>query len=67
MHEALQEPFNLNGTEFFASGSVGISLFPQDALDAATLLKNADAAMYQSKQQRAGRLRDLRHAAAKTR
>ena len=54
VHEALQEPFNLNGTEFIASGSVGISLFPQDALDAATLLKNADAAMYQSKKQDPG-------------
>ena len=49
VHEALREPFDLNGTEFYASGSLGISLFPQDALDAQTLLKNADAAMYQSK------------------
>ena len=55
-----QEPFNLNGTEFIASGSVGISLFPQDALDAETLLKNADAAMYQSKRAGTRRLRDLR-------
>ena len=54
VHEALAEPFNLNGTEFIASGSVGISLFPQDALDAATLLKNADAAMYQSKKHEPG-------------
>ena len=49
VHDALREPFDLNGVEFFASGSIGISLFPQDALDAPTLLKNADAAMYQSK------------------
>ena len=49
VHAALQEPFNLGGTDFYASGSIGISLFPQDALDAHTLLKNADAAMYQSK------------------
>ena len=52
--EALQEPFDLNGTEFIASGSVGISLFPQDALDADTLLKNADTAMYQSKKHEPG-------------
>ncbi|MGZ5318824.1 MAG: putative bifunctional diguanylate cyclase/phosphodiesterase [Actinomycetota bacterium] len=49
VHEALREPFDLHGVEFFASGSIGISLFPQDALDAPSLLKNADAAMYRSK------------------
>ncbi len=49
VHEAFREPFDLNGVEFYASGSLGISLFPQDALDAQTLLQNADAAMYQSK------------------
>jgi diguanylate cyclase (GGDEF)-like protein/PAS domain S-box-containing protein len=54
VHEALREPFELQGTEFIASGSVGISLFPQDALDASTLLKNADTAMYQSKKQEPG-------------
>ena len=54
MHDAMQEPFHLNGTEFIASGSIGISLFPQDALDADTLLKNADTAMYQSKKHEPG-------------
>jgi diguanylate cyclase (GGDEF)-like protein/PAS domain S-box-containing protein len=54
VREALAEPFDLNGTEFIASGSIGISLFPQDALDAETLMKNADAAMYQSKRQEPG-------------
>ena len=54
VHEALAQPFNLNGTEFIASGSLGISLFPQDALDAETLLKNADSAMYQSKRHEPG-------------
>ena len=49
VHAALREPFDLNGVEFFASGSIGISLFPQDAPDAPSLLKNADAAMYRSK------------------
>ncbi len=54
VREALREPFDLNGTEFFASGSIGISLFPQDAMDAETLLKNADTAMYQSKKYEPG-------------
>ncbi len=52
--EALTEPFDLHGTEFIATGSVGISLFPQDALDADTLLANADSAMYQSKKHEPG-------------
>jgi diguanylate cyclase (GGDEF)-like protein/PAS domain S-box-containing protein len=46
---ALAEPFELNGRAFHASGSIGISLFPRDGLDPDTLLKNADAAMYQAK------------------
>ncbi|HEU4526882.1 MAG TPA: EAL domain-containing protein [Actinomycetota bacterium] len=46
---ALRAPFVLEGTEFYASGSIGISLYPQDALDAQSLLRNADTAMYESK------------------
>jgi diguanylate cyclase (GGDEF)-like protein/PAS domain S-box-containing protein len=49
VHEVLREPFHLGGAEFYASASLGISLFPQDSVDTHTLLKNADAAMYQSK------------------
>jgi diguanylate cyclase (GGDEF)-like protein len=55
VHEALWAPFDLNGTEFFVSGSIGISLFPHDAADADSLMKNADAAMYQSKKFEPGR------------
>ena len=54
VHEALREPFDLGGTQFYASGSVGISLFPQDAHDLDSLLKNADTAMYQSKRSAPG-------------
>jgi diguanylate cyclase (GGDEF)-like protein/PAS domain S-box-containing protein len=49
IHAALREPFDLKGTEFRASGSIGVSLFPQDGLDPETLLKKADSAMYQAK------------------
>jgi diguanylate cyclase (GGDEF)-like protein/PAS domain S-box-containing protein len=49
IREALLEPFELRGTRFYAAASIGVSLFPRDAHDAQTLLKNADAAMYQSK------------------
>jgi diguanylate cyclase (GGDEF)-like protein/PAS domain S-box-containing protein len=54
VHEALQEPFDLGGVEFFTSASLGVSLFPQDATDATSLLKNADTAMYQSKKAEPG-------------
>jgi diguanylate cyclase (GGDEF)-like protein/PAS domain S-box-containing protein len=54
VHEALQEPFDLGGVEFFTSASLGVSLFPQDATDAISLLKNADTAMYQSKKTEPG-------------
>lgn len=36
--------------EFFASASIGVSVYPQDGSNARTLLKNADAAMYQAKE-----------------
>jgi len=39
------------GTEVFAGVSIGISLFPDDADDAETLLQHADAAMHLGKQQ----------------
>ena len=34
---------------------MGISLYPQDAYDAETLLKNADIAMYRAKRSMPGR------------
>ncbi|MCY1279897.1 putative signaling protein [compost metagenome] len=42
-------PFPADDHEFFISASIGISLFPQDGKDVATLVKNADAAMYRAK------------------
>jgi diguanylate cyclase (GGDEF)-like protein/PAS domain S-box-containing protein len=54
VREALAEPFDLHGVPFFASGSIGISLFPHDAQDAETLMKNADAAMYRTKRTEPG-------------
>jgi EAL domain-containing protein (putative c-di-GMP-specific phosphodiesterase class I) len=53
-HDALREPRS-SGTQFFATGSIGISLCPKDALDAQSLLRNADAAMYQAKKLGPGR------------
>lgn len=42
-------PFQAGEHEFFISASIGTSLFPNDGSDVATLVKNADAAMYRSK------------------
>jgi diguanylate cyclase (GGDEF)-like protein len=47
--EALRDPFQVKGHELFASASVGLSLFPDDGEDAATLQKHADVAMYEAK------------------
>ena len=46
----LAEPFELDGHETYVSGSVGISLFPDDGKDVTTLLKNADSALYRAKE-----------------
>jgi len=47
--EAFVDPFCLDGHETFTTASLGISIYPDDGEDAETLLKNADAAMYNSK------------------
>lgn len=49
----LAEPFTLDSNLVHVSGSIGITLYPADAMDAEGLLKNADQAMYGSK--KAGR------------
>ena len=45
------QPFVLAGHELVISGSIGISVYPEDGTDTDTLLKNADAAMYRAKEQ----------------
>jgi diguanylate cyclase (GGDEF)-like protein/PAS domain S-box-containing protein len=47
--ETMRDPFQIRGHELFASASVGLSLFPEDGEDAATLQKHADVAMYEAK------------------
>jgi len=42
-------PFQAGEHEFFISSSIGSALFPTDGEDVATVIKNADAAMYRSK------------------
>ncbi|UFS69624.1 EAL domain-containing protein [Geomonas sp. RF6] len=49
--EAVAMPFLLDGQEIFISTSIGISLYPFDACNAGDLIRNADGAMYQAKEQ----------------
>jgi len=47
----LEEPFNLNGYYFFVTCSIGIAIYPENGTNVQTLMKNADTAMYRSKNQ----------------
>jgi diguanylate cyclase (GGDEF)-like protein/PAS domain S-box-containing protein len=44
-----EQPVPVSSYELFVTGSVGISLFPQDGADLNHLIRNADVAMYQAK------------------
>ncbi|MFL6566015.1 MAG: EAL domain-containing protein [Burkholderiales bacterium] len=55
--DRLKEPFPAEGREFAASASIGISLYPADGIDAGSLIKHADMAMYRAKQQARGSYR----------
>jgi diguanylate cyclase len=46
---SLTEPVTLSGLDVQISASIGISVFPEDGVDAETLLQHADAAMYHAK------------------
>lgn len=47
---AFASPFVVAGNELLVSASVGISCYPDDGLDPATLVRNADTAMSRAKQ-----------------
>ncbi len=47
--DAFSSPFEVEGYRLFLNGSVGISLYPQDAGEPAILQRNADTAMYRAK------------------
>jgi diguanylate cyclase (GGDEF)-like protein/PAS domain S-box-containing protein len=49
MVEALRRPFLVAGKQIQIGASVGISLFPRDAVDGPTLMQHADSAMYRAK------------------
>ena len=47
--EVMKGPFDVDKHQLFISASVGISVFPSDALNAEQLLRNADSALFKAK------------------
>jgi len=45
----LSKPYLLKDEQAFISASIGIAIYPKDAEDLESLIKNADSAMYQAK------------------
>jgi diguanylate cyclase (GGDEF)-like protein len=48
--DAFSEPLDVAGRRLFVTASVGVATYPRDGSEPATLLKNADAAMYLAKE-----------------
>ena len=48
--EVFRNPFNIDGHELILTASIGIACYPDDSQYAIELLRNADIAMYESKQ-----------------
>ena len=51
--EAVAVPLTINNMDYLVTCSIGVSIYPDDGLDANLLLRNADTAMYKAK--KAGR------------
>jgi diguanylate cyclase (GGDEF)-like protein len=54
IRSVLEESFTLADAELRLAASVGAAIYPQDALDARTLLIHADSAMYEAKETASG-------------
>ena len=46
----LSQPYRIRGHKIYTSASIGVALYPLDSSDRATMLRNADAAMYRAKE-----------------
>jgi diguanylate cyclase (GGDEF)-like protein len=49
--QCFQEPFEVQGERHSITATMGVALYPQSGLDADTLLRNADIALYRAKEQ----------------
>lgn len=47
--EKMRDPYSIDGNQYHLGTSIGISIFPYDGNDAATLMRCADSAMYHAK------------------
>ena len=47
---SLEAPCSIEGNDLHITGSIGISVYPEDGNDAETLINNADTAMYHAKE-----------------
>jgi len=47
--QAFRAPFDIDGSEVHITSSIGISFYPTDGLDATTLQRKSDGAMYRVK------------------
>ncbi len=50
VREVLRTPFDLHGKQALLTASIGIAMYPDDAVDPGTLLKYADVAMVRAKE-----------------
>jgi diguanylate cyclase (GGDEF)-like protein/PAS domain S-box-containing protein len=50
MLRVVAEPHSIDQHDLHITASIGLSVYPDDGLDAETLIKNADTAMYQAKE-----------------
>jgi diguanylate cyclase (GGDEF)-like protein/PAS domain S-box-containing protein len=55
--ELIEQPVHLDDKEFYVSGSIGIVLYPYDGRDAETLIRHADATMFEAKKDLHGNIR----------
>jgi diguanylate cyclase (GGDEF)-like protein/PAS domain S-box-containing protein len=50
MMQAIAAPHSIDQHDLHVTTSIGVSIYPEDGPDAETLIKNADTAMYQAKE-----------------
>ncbi len=46
IHNSLQIPYQINEASIHCSASIGVAFYPEDGVDAESLIRNADQAMY---------------------
>ncbi|MCL7942858.1 EAL domain-containing protein [Marinobacter sp. ATCH36] len=49
--QCFEEPFDVQGDQHGITATMGVAVYPQSGLDADTLMRNADVALYRAKEQ----------------